>query len=73
MTDGQNTNGRDFGEFRAAWERLGDVKSVRVFPVLFGDSDVDEMKAVAEMTGGKVFDGRKDSLAKVFKEIRGYQ
>ena len=73
MTDGQNTDGRDFADFQREWQQLGDVKSVRVFPVLFGDSDVDEMKAVAEMTGGKTFDGRKDSLAKVFKEIRGYQ
>ena len=73
MTDGQNTDGRDFADFQREWQQLGDVKSVRVFPVLFGDSDVAEMKQVAEMTGGKTFDGRKDSLAKVFKEIRGYQ
>lgn len=73
MTDGQNTDGRDFQDFKRAWQQLGDVKAVRVFPVLFGDSDVDEMKEVAEMTGGKTFDGRKQSLAKVFKEIRGYQ
>lgn len=73
MTDGQNTQGRDFAEFRQAWEQLGDIKSVRIFPILFGDSDVEEMKALAELTGGKVFDGRKTSLAKVFKEIRGYQ
>lgn len=73
MTDGQNTDGRDFEDFKRAWQQLGDVKSVRVFPVLFGDSDVDEMKAVAEMTGGRTFDGRKQSLAKVFKDIRGYQ
>lgn len=73
MTDGQNTDGRDFADFQREWQQLGDVKSVRVFPVLFGDSDVDEMKAVAEMTGGKTFDGRRESLAKVFKEIRGYQ
>lgn len=73
MTDGQNTDGRSFDRFQREWERLGDVKSVRVFPVLFGDSDVEEMKRVAEMTGGRVFDGRKESLAKVFKDIRGYQ
>ena len=72
-TDGQNTDGRDFEQFKREWQALGDVKSVRVFPVLFGDSDVEEMKAVAEMTGGRTFDGRKQSLAKVFKDIRGYQ
>lgn len=73
MTDGQNTDGRDFEQFRRAWQELGDVKSVRVFPILFGDSDNEEMQQVAEMTGGRTFDGRKQSLAKVFKDIRGYQ
>ncbi len=73
MTDGRNTQGLDFDEFSRRRERLGDEKSVRVFPILFGDSDTEEMKALAGLTGGKTFDGRSESLAKVFKEIRGYQ
>jgi Ca-activated chloride channel family protein len=44
-----------------------------VFPVLFGDASVDEMKRIAELTGGRLFDGRAASLSTVFKEIRGYQ
>ena len=32
----------------------------------------DEMNRLAELTGGRVFDGRK-SLEAAFKEIRGYQ
>jgi hypothetical protein len=31
------------------------------------------MQQVAVATGGKVFEGRQDNLAKVFREIRGYQ
>jgi Ca-activated chloride channel family protein len=73
MTDGENTDGRNFEEFKAAWNALGDAKGVRVFPILFGDASTDEMKGLAELTGGKAFDGRKESLARVFKEIRGYQ
>ncbi|MGH8446022.1 MAG: substrate-binding domain-containing protein [Solimonas sp.] len=73
MTDGENTNGIDFQNFRRQWQKLGDAKGIRVFPILFGESQADEMKALAEMTGGRTFDGRKESLDKVFREIRGYQ
>jgi Ca-activated chloride channel family protein len=31
------------------------------------------MTALAQFTGGRVFDGRKVRLASLFKEIRGYQ
>ncbi len=41
--------------------------------VLFGDSDVEEMKQIATLTGGAVFDARDGSLAEAFKEIRGYR
>ena len=73
ITDGENTDGRDFEQFKTAWNALGDSKSVRVFPILFGDANIDEMKALADYTGGRAFDGRTDSLTRVFKEIRGYQ
>lgn len=73
MTDGANNEGASFGEFRALWDQLGDVKSVRVFPILFGESRIEEMKALAELTGGRTFDGRTESLTKVFREIRAYQ
>jgi Ca-activated chloride channel family protein len=47
--------------------------SVRTFPVLFGDADPAELRQIAEVTGGKVFDSRTASLSQAFKEIRGYQ
>ena len=46
---------------------------VRVFPIIFGEADPAELKALAELTGGRLFDGRKESLADIFREIRGYQ
>lgn len=74
MTDGQNTNGESFDEFQAFYNSLpANVKNVKTFTVLFGDADPTEMQKIADLTGGKVFDGRKDSLASVFKQIRGYQ
>ena len=40
------------------------------------DADVletDQMQAIADLTKGKVFDGRSGDLSDVFREIRGYQ
>jgi Ca-activated chloride channel family protein len=46
---------------------------VKVFPILFGEGSPTELQALAEMTGGRVFDSRSKPLPVVFKEIRGYQ
>ncbi|MBL8261053.1 MAG: VWA domain-containing protein [Xanthomonadaceae bacterium] len=74
MTDGENTNGMDLREFMA-WYRQQDetLRSIRVFPIVFGDADAGEMEQLATATGGKAFDAKAKSLAQVFKEIRGYQ
>ncbi len=32
-----------------------------------------EMQEIAQLSGGREFDGRKLQLGQVFKEIRGYQ
>ncbi|MEU8038202.1 VWA domain-containing protein [Streptosporangium sp. NPDC049078] len=71
MTDGENTDGASYDDFADYYAALP-VK-FRTFVVLFGDSDVDEMKRIAELTGGATFDARQGSLAAAFKEIRGYQ
>jgi Ca-activated chloride channel homolog len=74
LTDGERTSGRDLAAFRTFHSGLPTgVRTVPVFPVLFGESVVDEMTAVADVTGGRTFDARAASLAAVFKEIRGYQ
>ncbi|AXQ29930.1 VWA domain-containing protein [Solimonas sp. K1W22B-7] len=73
MTDGKNTSGMGFDGFRQRYGQYGDAARIRVFPILFGESNNDEMKALAELTGGRVFDGRKTSLVQVFRDIRGYQ
>ncbi|TWP50819.1 VWA domain-containing protein [Lentzea tibetensis] len=74
MTDGDNTEGQDFDDFRSFHEGLPAAeRGIPIFPVLFGESTVDEMEQVARMSGGKVFDARSRSLSAAFKEIRGYQ
>ena len=74
MTDGENTQGMSLRELLRWRESQGDaVKSIRVFPIVFGNADADEMNALAEATGGKAFNAKSGSLAKVFKDIRGYQ
>jgi Ca-activated chloride channel family protein len=70
LTDGENNEGPDLAAFRA--QAAGRV-SARVFPILFGEASSAEMDELAQLTGGRVFDGRKAALATVFKEIRGYQ
>lgn len=69
LSDGENTSGTDFLGFRKALGR----DSARVFPILFGEANPAEMTELAQLTGGRVFDGRRASLGTVFREIRGYQ
>ncbi|HES75465.1 MAG TPA: VWA domain-containing protein [bacterium] len=73
MTDGANTSGMSQEQFQSYFRQLPpEVRAIKTFPVLFGDSDRVAMQQVADMTGGKVFDGNKN-LAAAFKTIRGYQ
>lgn len=74
MTDGENTDGSDYAAFESHYRSLPeDRRRVPTFVVLFGESDAEEMRQVAELTGGAVFDARETSLTSAFKEIRGYQ
>lgn len=74
MTDGENTDGISA---RAFLDGLGAQPAgqagTRIFTVLFGEANADELKEIADETGGQVFDARTAPLAQVFKEIRGYQ
>ena len=74
FTDGQNTTGRDLKTFKRDYLNLPeDVRAIPVFWVLFGEANEAELKQLAELTGGRVFDARKASLYSVFKDIRAYQ
>jgi Ca-activated chloride channel family protein len=74
LTDGQNRSGLEFGEFRRELLSMRQAgESVRTFPIVFGEASSSELSEVAELTGGRAFEGRDTNLAAVFKEIRGYQ
>ena len=70
LTDGESNAGLKVDEFRA---RYSSGLPARIFPILFGEGNVAEMQQIAQLSGGREFDGRKFQLGQVFKEIRGYQ
>lgn len=74
MTDGQNVDGIDFATFQHQYQQLpADIQNIKTFTVLFGDADPQQMQQIADLTGGRVFDGRDGNLSAVFRQIRGYQ
>ena len=74
MTDGENNSGLSSDELLARLQQRPDSeRDIRVFTVLFGDANPQELSDISAATGGKVFDARTAPLDAVFKEIRGYQ
>jgi Ca-activated chloride channel family protein len=74
MSDGEKTEGAELSEFRRFYASLPtEIQRIRTFPVLFGDANRKAMQEIADLTGGRVFDGAQESLSTIFKEIRGYQ
>lgn len=76
FSDGQNTNGASYDDFER-WYRdflpaNENATGIPVHVVLFAAANDGEMAALAELTGGRVFDARDANLASVFREIRGY-
>jgi Ca-activated chloride channel family protein len=77
LSDGENTDGKNFADFQKWYDskRSGDsgIQTVPAFVISFGDADQAELSALAELTGGKVFEANDGNLSTVFREIRGYQ
>jgi len=74
MTDGENNRGLTQPEFEDWYRSQGNsVRGIPVFPILFGEGNPEELRRLADLTGGRLFDSRSNTLAAVFKEIRGYQ
>jgi Ca-activated chloride channel homolog len=67
MTDGRSQG--DATRFLDDWHQA--PMRVPVFGITFGDADPDQLEALAETTGGRVFDGKGD-LAGAFRSARGY-
>ena len=67
MTDGRTEGSAT--SFESAWRAAGG--NIPVFGVTFGDADLTQLEALAKLTGGRVFDGKKD-LSSAFRATRGY-
>ncbi len=68
MTDGQS-NGGSFYNLRNYYEK--NKLNIPIYSITFGSSDESELERIAELTNGKVFDG-KSGLKKAFAEVRSY-
>jgi len=74
MSDGENTDGLSAPDFERYYLGLpAYAQGIRTFTVLFGDADEAAMTELANLTGGRMFDGTAESLSFIFKQIRGYQ
>ena len=68
MTDGMSNMG-SFADLKQEYQING--KNIPIYSIMFGAAYGEELEEIAELTNGKVFDGKTD-LLKAFKEVRGY-
>jgi Ca-activated chloride channel homolog len=67
MTDGKSEG--SFEMFATAWKGLN--LDLPVFSIMFGAAEEAQLKKLADLTRGRVFDGRSD-LVKAFRTAKGY-
>lgn len=68
MTDGES----NYGSFRDLSNYYkGNNYDIPIYSITFGESNEEQLKQIAELTNGKVFDGKK-GLKRAFKEVRSY-
>ena len=68
MTDGAANVG-SYSELKNAYYKQG--QDIPIFSIMFGSAKEDQLEDIANLTNGKVFDG-KTNLVSAFKEVRGY-
>ena len=68
MTDGMS-NGGSFKDLEKYYK--SNKENTPIYSITFGDSDEYELKDLAKLSNGKVFDG-KSGLIRAFKEVRSY-
>jgi Ca-activated chloride channel family protein len=73
MTDGESNRGRALADFEAMVASRPAAARIPVFTVLFGEARETEMRQIATVTGGEMWDARNSDLGHAFCEIRGYQ
>ncbi len=68
MTDGASNNGT-FKDLKKYYETTN--KNIPIYSITFGSSSESQLKEIADLTNGKIFDGKK-GLTRAFKEVRSY-
>ena len=74
MSDGASNTGMDAEQFNDFYRsQSAAARGIRTFTVVFGKADRAMTEGIAATTGGRSFDGTKDPLDFIFKQIRSYQ
>lgn len=68
MTDGYGNIG-SFSDLKNAYNKAN--RDIPIYSIMFGEASDKQLNEIAELTNGKVFDGKTD-LVEAFKEVRGY-
>jgi Ca-activated chloride channel family protein len=72
MTDGKSNLG-SLDELKGYWDRLQPgFELPPVFCIMYGEASDTQLKQLAAVTHGRVFDGRKGGLNKAFRKAKGY-
>jgi len=69
MTDGKSENGMSLDQFKSKW--AAGARDIPIYSITFGSADDSQLKELATMSSGRVFDGRQD-LVRAFRQARGY-
>ena len=67
MTDGASNSG-SFKDLKNYYEKS---KNIPIYSITFGSSSEKQLQEIADLTNGKIFDGKK-GLTRAFKEVRSY-
>ena len=68
MTDGASNAG-SFKELKKYYEKTN--KTIPIYSITFGSSREDQLEEIADLTNGKIYEGKK-GLTRAFKEVRSY-
>ena len=68
MTDGVGNIGT-FNDLSSEYKNV--KKEIPIYSITFGDAEENQLEKMAELSNGKVFDGKND-LVRAFKTVRGY-
>lgn len=69
LTDGKANGPMAFKELEEKYGESG--LDLPIFSITYGSADKDELDKLAQMSRGRVFDGKED-MAKAFYEVKGY-